>query len=68
LASVSTDPLLVDATLIWAPPAAAADGLADEGLADDEAAEEALGFDELSEELLPPQAATERRAAASTEI
>src|SRR3954465_4144113 len=68
LSSVSTEPPLVDATLICAAPAAAADGLADEGLGDDERAEEAFGFDELSEELPPPQAATERRTAASTDV
>jgi len=58
----------VDATLICAAPAAAAEGLGDEELGDDELAEEAFGFEELSEELPPPQAATERRAAASTEV
>jgi hypothetical protein len=63
LSSVSTDPELVDATLICAPPVEdEPEGLADEGLA-----EEAFGFDELFEEL-PPHAAIERRAAASTEV
>jgi len=58
LSSVSTVPLLVDATLICEPPAEDAEGLA----------EEAFGFDELSEELLPPHAAIERSAAANTEV
>src|SRR3954454_21665682 len=68
LSSVSTEPPLVEATLICAAPAAAADGLADEGLGGDEVAEEAFGFGELYQELPPPQAATERRAAASTDV
>jgi hypothetical protein len=61
--------LLVDATLIWAAPEPeAAEGLADEGLAEGELDDEAFGFGELLDELPPPQAAMERRAAASTEV